>query len=324
MDLKNMEQAVLDCLALNYGLGGTLVRLSGENLNYLLRREGGVSYVVKIVDDDMPPEVVEMENEALNHAVSLGFSYKLPKIRKNIDKKIETGITIPLNGLYRLRVISLIEGRELQSFTDISVKMMENVGKMIAELGLAMKGFDHPAAHRTHRWNLVDTGMHRDKISLESNPEKRRLLEWGFEAWAEVESTLHSMPWQFIHGDLNPENILVEGDRINGVVDFGDCCMNPAVCDLAISITYFMMNQQNPLNSARVVVYGYEQIRPLDERERSLLLPLVCGRLATSIAISLSRRLIDPHNPNWFQSEGAAWRLLGQMRDLGQDKGIPG
>ncbi|MDH3925332.1 MAG: hypothetical protein OET41_12070, partial [Xanthomonadales bacterium] len=60
MNPENREQAILECLKSNYGLVGTLTRLSGENLNYLISGERGPSHVVKIVDDDMPPEVVEM------------------------------------------------------------------------------------------------------------------------------------------------------------------------------------------------------------------------------------------------------------------------
>ena len=323
MNPENREQAILECLKSNYGLVGTLTRLSGENLNYLISGERGPSHVVKIVDDDMPPEVVEMENEALNYAVSAGFSYRLPKIMKNSRGNIETGIIERINSPHRLRVIDLIEGEELHKSSDISRKMLKNVGKMIAELCLVMQGFDHPAAHRSHRWNLVDAGRHRDKISLETDAAKRALLEWGFDAWAQVRVQFNHLPWTFIHGDLNPENILVKSDRIIGVVDFGDSCMNPAVCDLAISITYFMMNTEKPLEAAGVVVAGYEQIRPLQEVERAVLLPLVCGRLATSVAISLSRRLIDPNNPNWFGSEASARRLLGQLRDMGLEKTIP-
>ena len=124
------------------------------------------------------------------------------------------------------------------------------------------------------------------------------------------------MPWQYIHGDLNRENILVDKGRICGLVDFGDSCMNPTVCDLAIALTYFMMDQDNPLEPARILIEGYEETRVLEAPERLVLIPLVCGRLAASISISHERRLIDPDNPNWFSSEQPAWQLLAQLRKI--------
>jgi len=178
-----------------------------------------------------------------------------------------------------------------------------------------MQGFDHPAAHRNHRWNLAEAGQHRDKISLVEDPEKQALLAWGFDAWERVKNDLKSLQWQFIHGDMNRENILVRGDRVTGLVDFGDSCFNPVVCDLAICLAYVMMDRDDPLETAAIVTGAYHEIRPLTEAELSVLLPLVCGRLAVSIAVSMSRRRIAPDNPNWFGSEKSAWDLLVTLRD---------
>jgi Ser/Thr protein kinase RdoA (MazF antagonist) len=319
MNPADVEKTVLQCLSENYGLDGTLKRLSGENLNYLLTRKNGSHLVVKIVDDDMPAEVVEMESEALKYAFSSGFPLKLPKIVENIHKNIETGIKIRINASERLRVIDFIDGIEIENITDISIKLLKNVGKTIAGFNQAMLGFTHPAAYRSHRWNLAETGQHIDKISLVNDADRRALLQWGFDQWFRVEKMLQGLPWQYIHGDLNRENILVDSGRICGLVDFGDSCMNPTVCDLAIALAYFMMDQDDPLEPARVLIDGYEEIRVLEVPERFVLMPLVCGRLAASIAISQQRKLIDPDNPNWFSSEPPAWRLLGQVRRLVQE-----
>jgi hypothetical protein len=51
-----IENTVLKCLSDNYGISGSLER-----------------FVVKIVDDDMPAEVSEMEFEASEYALSVGF-----------------------------------------------------------------------------------------------------------------------------------------------------------------------------------------------------------------------------------------------------------
>jgi len=310
----SVEISVLECLAESYGINGSLQRLSGENLNYLLSTTEGERYVVKIVDDEIPPEVLEMEFEALEYAISAGFSLQLPRIIQNSHKKYDTGIKIHINSGNRLLLMLFIDGDQLESLSDISDNLLKNVGISLAQYNLAMQGFDHPAAHRNHRWNLAEAGQHRDKISLVEDPEKQALLAWGFDAWEQVKSDLKSLPWQFIHGDMNRENILVRGDRVTGLVDFGDSCFNPAVCDLAICLAYSMMDRDDPLETAAIVTGAYHAIRPLIEAELSVLLPLVCGRLATSIAVSISRRRIDPDNPNWFGGEESAWDLLETLR----------
>lgn len=316
MNTPAIENTVLQCLQEHYEITGTLVRLSGENLNYLLTTVEGDRYVAKIVDDDIPSEVVKMEFEATEYAISKGFEPKLPIIIQNIYRKIETGINIHLNVRQRLILMTFIEGSVLQNTTDISIKMLENLGKTLASYNLAMQGFDHPAAHRSHRWDVAEAGRHRDKISLLKDLKKQALLEWGFDAWKQAKSGLESLPWQFIHGDMNPENILVKDDRVTGLVDFGDACLNPRVCELAICLTYIMMDRDDPMDAAAIVTRAYAEELPLSDDELSALVPLICGRLASSIAISTTRRTIDPDNPNWFGSVDSSWALLKSLQDL--------
>jgi Ser/Thr protein kinase RdoA (MazF antagonist) len=92
-----IENTVLKCLSDNYGISGSLERLSCENLNFLLTTSEGERFVVKIVDDDMPAEVSEMEFEASEYALSAGFSLKLLRIVKNINANNETGIIMRIN-----------------------------------------------------------------------------------------------------------------------------------------------------------------------------------------------------------------------------------
>jgi Ser/Thr protein kinase RdoA (MazF antagonist) len=309
-----MDKTIRACLAEHYGIEGRLSRLGGENLNYLVTTPGGKRFVAKIVDEHMPPDVVEMEFKAIEHAFSAGFPLQLPRILRNKHRKIETGIIQPINGFNRLRIMKFLEGGLLSAQSDISDNLLKNVGRSLAQFHRVMENFEHPAAHRNHRWNLAKAGQHRDKISLVSDPEKQRLLAWAFDSWLEVESTLTTLPQQFIHGDANHENILLNGERVSGLLDFGDSCINPTVCDLAICLAYLMMDRSEPLETAHLVTRAYEETRILNAREHAVLLPLVCGRLAVSVAVSQSRRKIDPDNPNWFGGEPSAWRLIAVLK----------
>jgi Ser/Thr protein kinase RdoA (MazF antagonist) len=311
-----IEQTVRECLATNYGLGGRLERLPGENLNVLVTEIGNKKHIFKIVDEHMPPDVVAMEFSAIEYAIQGGFRPRLPRITETNDGKIETRINLPINGLYRARVIEFIEGVDLSDIPDISEKTLRNVGRTVAGFNQVMRDFQHPAAQRNHRWNLAEAGQHADKIEQVAGAEKRALLRWAFAAWHGVKEHLGSLPSQFIHGDAHDENILVQDDQVSGLIDFGDCCHNPTVCDLATCITYMMM-RGDPLQVARIIFDGYEELRPLSAAERGALYPLVCGRLAASLCILNQRKTIDPHNPNWFGGEGRTWELLGRLRSMG-------
>jgi Ser/Thr protein kinase RdoA (MazF antagonist) len=145
-------------------------------------------------------------------------------------------------------------------------------------------------------------------------PEQRELLAWAYQAFRAVRPALAELPWQFIHGDAHDENLLVEEERVVGLIDFGDCCHNPTVSDLAICLTYLMMRGADPLSTASAILRGYGSVRPLLPAERAVLYPLICGRLAVSLCIASERKRIDPHNPNWFGGERRSWQFLHWLR----------
>lgn len=317
MSRHQLTQSVLDCLSCNYGIEGELERLPGENLNFLVSSERNRKYVFKIVDKHMPSAVVEMEFAAIEHAVSAGFSLHLPRIIETKNGNIETGINIPINGLYRARLIEFIDGDGMSDLSDISDSLLYDLGKALAEFDRVMRDFEHPAAHRRHRWNLAAAEQHEGKISLIDDAGKRRLLEWAFGQWRQSRAGLAGLPWQFIHGDAHDENILVQAGRLSGLIDFGDCCYNPAVCELAICLTYLMMRGDDPLHIARAITDGYRGLQPLSLAELEMVFPLVGARLAVSLCVANRRKAIDPTNPNWFGGEGATWRMLQQLREIG-------
>jgi Ser/Thr protein kinase RdoA (MazF antagonist) len=180
-----------------------------------------------------------------------------------------------------MRLLEYVPGINLSNYSDISEDLRFQVGETLAKFDLAMAGFDHPSAHRNHRWDLANAGQHRAKIDFVDDPEKRRLLTWAFDQWTNQASPfLKGLPWQFIHGDGNPENFRVLKERVVGLLDLGDSCFNPTVCELAICLAYQMMEQNNPWAAAQPVIAGYESQRPLSQEERAVLFPIICGRLA--------------------------------------------
>ncbi len=229
MTRNGTEQAIAEHLFRYYGLKGTLSRLAGENLNYRVDTETGERFVFKIVGEDEPEGVSEMEYALLEHARNAGFPHELPTIVKTYDKRFETGITIRKKGIYRSRLMRFIDGEILENISDISDSLLKNCGKILAEFDRALQGFDHPAAHRAGHWELPQAGRHRGKLAFIEDPESRDRVAWAFDQWEGIQDRLNVLPRQMIHGDANKENILVSGDRVSGLVDFGDACFNPRI-----------------------------------------------------------------------------------------------
>lgn len=314
-----LHDRVLECLLQNYGLTGSLRRLPGENLNFLLTTGRGRRFVAKIVGPDLPEDVVGMECAAVQYAIAAGFHVCLPETIKNISNTLETRIKVHTNHLYRMRLMTFVDGNSMNDRSDISMNLLKNVGETVAQFDQAMLGFDHPAAHRDHRWNLATAGQHEACVYRFGDPDREALLAWAFRGWHTARDRFGDVPWQVIHGDAHDENLLVEGDRVVGLVDFGDCCHNPAICDLAICLAYLMMRGPDPLPIAAAATGGYRRHRSLSAAELALLFPLACARLAVSLCVARERESIDPSNPNWFGGVQAMWQLLERLRCLGQD-----
>jgi len=323
VDNLEYEADIMQCLCDNYGIEGSLSRLSGENINYLVTVDEERRYVLKIVGEDVSSEVLAMEYAAIEHAVSNGFCLKLPRIVKNKYNNMYSGINIRNKHEYRLLLYHYIDGNLLSSLPDISTKLGNNVGNSIALFDLSMENFDHPAAHRSHQWNLAEAGQHERKIELIKDPDRYDLLAWAFHTWfSDAQPKLSALPQQFIHGDAHDDNILINAERVTGLLDFGDSGFNPTICELATCLPYLMMGRDNPLKIAASIVTGYHSTRPLSEVEFSVLMPLVCGRLAVTVSMAADRRQIDPSHPAWFISEQGAWDLLAFLRSMGDGQGL--
>jgi 4-aminobutyrate aminotransferase-like enzyme len=124
---------------------------------------------------------------------------------------------------------------------------------------------------------------------------------------------VEDLPKSIIHGDWNDENALVAEGRVVALLDFGDCLYNPTICELAIAVTYAIMDEADPLGAGAEIVAGFHQIRPLLADELEVLFPLICGRLAASVSTAAERRQIDPDRSAWFAHEERAWRTIERL-----------
>lgn len=306
-------QSVESVLAKSWDLRGELERLPGENENYLLKESGGSRFVVKVTGADFSAEFLRFEELAVRAASDGGLGIAMPSVVRNSQGEGFVELAGE-HGVQRLRVLEFVEGVAWCASDSATASTYRQLGVMLAGLGQSLSTLSAPEAHRSHRWDLCAADQHRSKAAFVSDPEDRRLLEWAFHLHAALaKPKLAHVPRQLIHGDANHENLLLDGDRLVGLLDFGDCLFNPRICELAISLAYLMMDSADAWQDAATVVAGYHSSVPLEVDELAILFPLICGRLATTVAIAAERRRIDPDHPTWFETEDTAWRLLRSL-----------
>jgi len=300
-----------------YRLSGLVERLPGENLNFRLDANDGKCYVLKFAGDELPAEVIELEHRMIENLISAGIDISLPRILPNQQGEIETKFRTGVGDVLRARLLSFVRGSPWCEADTPDAGLLRDLGRVLAEIDLVLAGLDHPAAHRTHRWDLASAGVHREKIALIDDPVRRRLVESMFHLYAACAlPRLAGLPHSLIHSDANDENVMVDNGKVVGLLDFADSLYNPTICELAVALAYVMLDVPEPLKDGAEIVAGYQAVRPLSQEELEVLFPLICGRLCTTIAVAAERRTIDPEHPNWFVTEARAWALLKRLAEI--------
>ena len=236
----NPPGVVEELLRAEYGLSGTLTRLAGENENYLVVTPKREKYVLKVVPEEIGEDLPELENAATEAvAASDDVRLALPRFVPTLAGRIEARHATTPHRTVRARLLTFVKGTPWCEAGPPSPARLGAVGRTVAHVANALTWVDHPAAQRTHRWDLTKVGSQRAKAALVEDTARRRIVDDAFMLWcAEAEPYLGALPQSLIHGDLNDENVILSGERVSGILDFGDSLFNPTVCDLAIALAY--------------------------------------------------------------------------------------
>ena len=95
---------------------------------------------------------------------------------------------------------------------------------------------------------------------------------------------LNDLPTQTIHNDINGENVLYDGEKVCGIIDFGDLLRAPRVIEVATAAAYLRSPEQ-PLRLIAPMVSAYCAVNPLVSDELDLLFDLVRARLCMTVSI---------------------------------------
>ncbi|MBC04059.1 MAG: aminotransferase [Phycisphaerae bacterium] len=285
------------------------VRLAGENLNLLVEAPDESLMVLRIATD--PSADVDLETAMLERLAEAELP--VPEIVPTVDGRADLSVTIRGRDA-RARVHRFLGGTAWRDAT-VTRKAGIHIGTSLARIHAALDGFDPPGGRRTHDWDLGDSIRHRDRIPLVEDAARRRILEMVMQEQAAIVTpTLRTVAAGMLHGDANDENLLLDGDRVVGILDLGDALHGALVQDLGITLAYAAQHPDaGDLDLAAAVVEGYHAIRPLDADERRVLFPLLRSRLAASALIGAARRSETDDHATWFSHEDTTWAALERL-----------
>lgn len=140
------------------------------------------------------------------------------------------------------------------------------IGKVLARFHTSCQNYPQSrndsrgAAWRTATAHKVRTKLNREELAL---------LNKHMEA--DYTATLARLPTSVIHADLFKDNVLFNGGRISGIIDFYYACTGCMLYDLAITFNDWCRDDSTLIDQqlANALFDGYESIRPLKSSERS-------------------------------------------------------
>ena len=219
----------------------------------------------------------------------------LPYFLSLLDHLAARGCPVPrtihdsAGGLYRLRegkAVALIEFLPGLSVSEPTPAQAHAVGAALAQMHAAAADFPGSRA------NSMDLAEWRRLLDV-CGAEGLGRIDPGLAALVTRELAGVAAAWpgnlprSVIHADLFPDNVLLRGDRVGGLIDFYFACNDLAAYDVAVTHAAWCFDDAGrefrPALSAALLA-GYESVRPLLPAERAALPVLARGAALRFVA----------------------------------------
>jgi len=265
----------------NYSLG-SLLELQGisegiENTNYFVTTSNGrfvLTLFEKLTADDLPFFL-----NLMAHLARHGIPCPCPMADRN------NRFLGALNGKPAC-IVSRLSGK---SVIQPTVAQCAAMGAMLGQMHVAGQSFgDQMLNPRGSAWRL------------DASQQVTKFLSAEDAAMLTNEVALHAKPISgiprgVIHADLFRDNVLMEGDRVGGLVDFYFACTGNLIYDVAVTVNDWCMGSDQKLDAerTRAMLKAYNIARPFTAKEAEVW-PLALRLAALRFWIS---RLYDLHLP---------------------------
>lgn len=291
-----------------FGMKATAEPLVGErDQNFLLRENSGRKFILKVIHPDEAEQRLDFQNRLLDHVSRTHPGLPVPRV---IERKPAGTAADNL----RLQCLTFLEGVPLHA-TPISAGLRRSVGNFQAKLSIALLEFTHPAENLGILWDTKRLANFSDLADSIENVGRRALVNTVIAQFeANVVPLLPSLRQQVIHNDFNRDNILIDGEQIAGLIDFGDIVRSPIVQDVATTCAYLGNSNDSFVEAIGDIVVGFHEFFPLHHQEISVLLDFIMARLALIVVIGAYKARLNPSNAEYLlRNQQDAIRMLSHL-----------
>jgi len=182
------------------------------------------------------------------------------------------------------KAAALIEFLPGVSPTRPTAAQASNVGEVLARLHLAAHDFPRT---RANAMDFAASAAILDACGAARlatiHPDLPAMLD---HARAAAALDLTALPVSQTHTDLFPDNVLMLGERVTGLIDFYFACTGPMVLDLAVTHAAWCFDRDNRYQRelGAALIAGYQSVRPLEQAERALFAEVAKGACLRFVA----------------------------------------
>ena len=263
---------------------GTLLELKGiasgiTNTNYFVTTTSG-RYVLTLFEEHTAEELPYFL-DLMTHLAERGVPCPHP-VKRNDGVQLDE-----LNGK-PAALVSCLAGRDIETPNEIHCA---EVGRVLANMHIAGESFSGKSHDtRDSVWRQTTA----DKVFGLLNADDQTMLSQVMQRQASL--NLDKLPQGVIHADLFRDNVLFDGEKIGGLIDFYYACRGAFLYDLAIAVNDWCVNIDGSLDKPRVMAMlkAYHAVRALTAEESAVwtdMLPIAALRFWLS-------RLKDKHFPH--------------------------
>lgn len=241
----------------NYSIG-TLTRLEGiaagiENTNYYVTTTHG-RYVLTLFEKLKAGEL-PFYLDLMAHLARHGIPSPQPIANLGNEYLGE------LNGR-PAAIVTCVPGRDLQQ---VDAGHCATIGELLAQMHLAGASYraEMPNPRGARWWRAA---MPNVLPFLDARAAALLQEEVRFQALYRCED----LPRGVIHADLFRDNVLWDGERVGGIIDFYFACNGALLYDVAITVNDWCIADNSALDRGRTaaLLAAYHQVRPFTAIER--------------------------------------------------------
>ena len=313
--VPNFDNETIAQIAMElYGIEGEISSfVSYEDQNARIKTSVD-SYVLKIANKRWSREFIQMQTDVLEHLKNTAPELTFPSVIKTLK-----GGTITFIDGFAVRLLTFLEG-ELLANTSRTPELYKDVGRFLGQFSKAMQTYSYPVVDGSDKlWKLDNVMACKTFLVDVTDDDARDRIKRLYDVYEEkILPKLNHLRKAVIHGDANEQNFLIAPDqptKIAGLIDFGEMQLGSQVNDLAITLAYALLAEDDIAMASAKIIQGYDQEFKLMDEEREMLHYLMAMRLVTNITMTSHSAKMFPDNEYILISQKPARTLLNILED---------